>query len=71
MKITFLTYLGLFLVLNYNTQAVTLAENLQRDTDGDKICDVVEIPSVQITTDTFRQHDSLSEFYFPAPILIH
>ena len=43
MRKTFLTYLGLFLVLNYNTQAATLAENLQRDTDGDKISDAIEI----------------------------
>ena len=43
MKITFLTRLGLLSCLVYNLNAATLAENLQRDSDGDKISDAVEI----------------------------
>ncbi len=43
MKITFLTRLGLLIYLINNLDAATLAENLQRDVDGDKISDAVEI----------------------------
>ena len=45
MKKTFLVrvWLMLCVVLNLNLGAATLAENLQRDLDGDKISDAVEI----------------------------
>lgn len=43
MKKTFLTRLGLLLCLINNLNGATLAENLRRDSDGDKISDAVEI----------------------------
>ena len=58
MRKTFLTYLGLFIVLNYRIQAATLAENLQRDTDGDKISDAVEI---SIGLNPLDKSDGLSD----------